>query len=52
MRIAVMGAGGIGGYVGARLAEAGRDGRISSPGARIWRPCGETASGWNARSAT
>ena len=51
MRIAVMGAGGIGGYVGARLAEAGEPVHFIAR-ARTSRPCGGTACGWNARSAT
>lgn len=37
MKIAVMGTGGVGGYFGARLAQAGHDVRFIAR-APIWRP--------------
>ena len=51
MRIAIMGSGGVGGYLGARLAASGR----RSPfwrAARISRPSASTVSRSEARSAT
>ena len=43
MKIAIFGAGAIGGFLGAKLAAAGRGGDASSPAARIWRRCRRTA---------
>ena len=47
MRIAVFGAGGIGGYLGAKLAQAGEDVVILA-GGRICRPSRPTAWLWKA----
>ena len=50
MRIAVMGSGGIGGYLGARLAQAGEDVIFIARGLTLKR-CSKKACGWRARSA-
>ena len=50
MRIAMMGSGGIGGYIGARLAQAGEDITFIA-GALIWKQCNGTVYCWRARSA-
>ena len=50
MRITILGAGGVGGYFGARLAQGGCDKLASSPGERTWPRCVITDCGWIANS--
>ena len=50
MRIGIMGSGGLGGYFGARLAQAART-SISSPAAATWTPCAATACASRAGAA-